>query len=235
MRAPFHCLSDDGKLACNFCYSAVGPGLYYSRSRPPPKFPGKPSPLCPRMRPHFTASKYSHHGTHGGTGEQPTPATTDRTASVSLPATTDQAETAIPTTNRTPKTAETKAKVTTKVVEQGTSTRTAAATPTARRASTSSTPAPPSPPPTHTSNNTTTKCQTCSTSPQDSSDSDRQRLQQRQLQRRRDAFTTKRERLERFTSCSARSRSPTKWQDIVMDRTAWNKVLRSIYTYTYTN
>jgi hypothetical protein len=41
--------------------------------------------------------------------------------------------------------------------------------------------------------------------------------------------TTKRERREKSTLLLSEIPTPA-WQDIVMDRTSWNKMLRSIYT-----
>jgi hypothetical protein len=178
-------------------------------------------------------------------GERETPATTDQTALVSPLATTDQAATETGTTSKTPTPAETKETTTTKAAEQGTTTHTAVAAPTASGSfsilnpvggSRSLTPPPPlsptpKPPPPHshsTTQHTITTCKPCNTPPQDGSDSDSDYAYIDSSHN--DEADHDEERAARKVHLLLSEIPAPAWQDIVMDRSAWNKMLRSIYT-----
>jgi hypothetical protein len=149
--------------------------------------------------------------------------------------TTDQAATETGTTSKTPTTAETKETTTTKAAEQGTATHTRCELTQQLQhhtggpfnilnpvgGSRSLTPHPP-----HTPQHTITTCKPCNTPPQDGSDSDSDYSDSSH----NDEADHDEERAARKIRLFLSEIPTPAWQDIVMDRAAWTKMLRSTYT-----
>jgi hypothetical protein len=87
-------------------------------------------------------------------------------------------------------------------------------------------PSPPPTPPPHTQQHTITTCKPCNTPPQDGNDSD---IDYSDSSHNDEADHDEEKAARKVHLLLSEIPTPA-WQDIVMDRTAWNKMLRNIYT-----